>query len=220
MAHVASDTPPLRSARAPFASGIALAASTLARASVTALRVAAYGAACTSAVSVTACGGAATQGTEESVMTRRDDGAERRAIGDVLDDWHAAAAASDEERYFGHLGADAIFLGTDATERWNPLEFRRYAHDSFAARRGWRMRSIRRSVTLRGDVAWFDEDLETANLGPSRGSGVLERGADGRWRIAQYNLAITVPNERFREVRTLLQDAGPASDATVASPSD
>ena len=75
-------------------------------------------------------------------------------------------------------------------------------------------------MTLRGDAAWFDEDLETANLGPSRGSGVLERGADGRWRIAQYNLAITVPNERFREVRTLLQDAGPASDATVASSSD
>jgi len=205
-------TLPLRSAPVRLESALALMVSALERATVTALRVAAYRAACLTALSVTAaCGATSTQSTERSAMTRHDDDAERRAIGDVLDDWHAAAAASDEERYFGHLSNDAIFLGTDATERWNPVEFRRYAHNSFAAGRGWRMRSIRRAVTLRGDVAWFDEDLETANLGPSRGSGVLERDADDRWRIAQYNLAITVPNERFREVRALMQAAIPAS---------
>ena len=40
------------------------------------------------------------------------------AIAMVLDDWHAAAAAADEDRYFAHFAPDAIFLGTDASERW------------------------------------------------------------------------------------------------------
>lgn len=131
---------------------------------------------------------------------------ERAAIDAVLDDWHAAAAASDEERYFGHLTADAIFLGTDATERWDPEAFRAYAHAPFEAGRGWRMRPVRRDVIVRGDVAWFDEDLDAVNLGAARGSGVLVR-EDGRWRIAHYDLAITVPNDRFDEVRALLGSA-------------
>ena len=59
---------------------------------------------------------------------------------------------------------------------------------------------------VRGDVAWFDEDLDAANLGPARGSGVLVRGDDGVWRIAHYNLAITVPNERFDRVRAVLAE--------------
>jgi hypothetical protein len=61
---------------------------------------------------------------------------------------------------------------------------------------------------VRGDLAWFDEDLETQNLGPARGSGVLSL-RDGRWLIEQYVLSITVPNERFRAVRELLAAPGP-----------
>lgn len=125
-------------------------------------------------------------------------------IAGVIDDWHDAAADSDEERYFGHMTEDAIFMGTDATERWDVAQFRAYAHGPFSEGRGWVMRASRRAIHIEGDVAWFDEDLETVNLGPARGSGVLERDADGTWRIAHYNLAITVPNERFDAVRTLL----------------
>jgi hypothetical protein len=133
----------------------------------------------------------------------------RGAIDAALDDWHEAAAASDEDRYFDRFATGGVFLGTDATERWDAAAFRTYAHRPFSEGRGWVMRSVRRDVVIRGDVAWFDEDLETRNLGPARGSGVLvqERGA---WRIAQYNLAITVPNERFDAVRALLSsDAAP-----------
>jgi len=126
-------------------------------------------------------------------------------IAAVLDDWHAAAAASDLERYLGHMTEGAIFLGTDATERWDRAQLRAYASAPFAAGRGWRMRSIRRDVIVRGDVAFFDEDLEAVNLGPARGSGVLVRDAGGRWRIAHYNLALTIPNDRFDEVRDLLR---------------
>ena len=34
------------------------------------------------------------------------------AVAAVLDDWHAAAAAADEERYFSHFASDGVFLGS------------------------------------------------------------------------------------------------------------
>ncbi|MCB9612733.1 MAG: nuclear transport factor 2 family protein [Sandaracinus sp.] len=122
------------------------------------------------------------------------------AVEAVLDDWHAAAAESDLPRYLGHLTPDAIFLGTDATERWTVDQLRAYAEAPFAAGRGWRMRAVRRAVVVRGDVAWVDEDLDAVNLGPARGRGVLVHD-DGVWRIAHYDLAVTVPNERFEAFR-------------------
>ena len=137
----------------------------------------------------------------------------RAAIDHTLDDWHAAAAASDEERYFGHFAEGGVFLGTDSTERWDVPAFRAYAHRPFSEGRGWVMTPVRRDVVVRGDVAWFDEDLDARNLGPARGSGVLVREA-GTWRIAQYNLTITVPNERFGDVRALL--ASPPTEPAPA----
>ena len=134
---------------------------------------------------------------------------ESEAVGAVIDGWHAAAAASDLEGYFDRMTPDAIFLGTDATERWGVDEFREYARAPFSEGRGWVMRSARRDIVIRGDMAWFDEDLETVNLGPARGSGVCVRGETGPWRIAHYNLTITVPNDQFDGVRALLTAAAP-----------
>ena len=128
--------------------------------------------------------------------------ADRAAITAVIDDFHDAAAQADEARYFGHFAEDGVFLGTDATERWDVAAFRAYAHPHFEKKKAWSFRAIRRAVTVdaSGAVAWFDEDLATPNLGPARGSGVLvKRGAE--WKLSQYNLAITVPNERFDAVK-------------------
>jgi len=127
----------------------------------------------------------------------------REAIARELDDLHQAAAAADEERYFAHFAPDAVFLGTDATERWDVASFRAYAHPHFARGKAWSFRAVQRWIAVRGDLAWFEENLETPNLGPARGSGVLVR-RDDRWLIEQYVLSITVPNDRFREVRELL----------------
>jgi len=131
-------------------------------------------------------------------------------VNEVLDDFHLAAAEADEERYFDHFAPDGIFLGTDATERWTVAAFREYAHPHFAEGEAWTFRAARRDVALSRDtrLAWFDEDLETEGLGPARGSGVLRRDETGRFRIVQYNLAITVPNERFGEVKALLAGGG------------
>jgi hypothetical protein len=123
----------------------------------------------------------------------------------ALDDLHAAAAEADEARYFAHFADDAVFLGTDASERWDVRAFRAFAHPHFAAGKAWTFHAVRRAVTLSvdGRLAWFDEDLATEKLGPARGSGVLA-WRDGAWKVEQYNLAITIPNERFSDVRALL----------------
>jgi hypothetical protein len=123
----------------------------------------------------------------------------------VLDDWHDAAAKADEERYFGHFAEGGVFLGTDGKERWTVPEFRAYAHPHFAKGKAWTFHPTRREITFVGDAAWFDEDLDTPHLGPARGSGVLVRDAAGHWKIAQYNLSIPIPNERFADVKALIE---------------
>lgn len=144
----------------------------------------------------------------------RDEHAEA-VISQGLDDFHDAASRADEDRYFSHFAKDAVFLGTDATERWDVEAFRAYAHPHFAKKKAWSFRATTRHVVVApsGAVAWFDEELDTPNLGPARGSGVLVRdaAANGAWRIALYNLSITVPNGRFAEVKRLL--AAPALQA-------
>lgn len=127
----------------------------------------------------------------------------REAVARELDDFHDAAAKADEERYFDHFAAEGVFLGTDATERWDVPAFRAYAHPHFARGKAWSFRAARRFIAVRGDTAWFEEELETQNLGPARGSGVLVRSGP-RWLIEQYVLSIPIPNQRFKEVRELL----------------
>ena len=135
-------------------------------------------------------------------------GSEEAAVSAVLDDWHAAAAAADESRYFAHFAPDAVFLGTDATERWTVEEFRRYAHPYFAKGKAWSFKAIERHISFSPDrsVAWFDEKLDTPNLGPARGSGVLVRR--GRLEIAQYDLSVPIPNALMKEIKQRIEDQG------------
>jgi hypothetical protein len=129
-------------------------------------------------------------------------------INSILDDWHQAAAAADEDRYFKHMAADAVFMGTDPTERWTKVAFQQYAHPYFAKGKAWSFKPKKRFITLHGGaVAWFDEMLDTPNLGLCRGSGVIVL-EDKVWRIAQYNLSTPIPNELFPEVKKLLDGAG------------
>lgn len=122
--------------------------------------------------------------------------ADERAVRAVLDDFHAAASEADGARYFAHFAPGAIFLGTDAEERWTVPQFRVYAEPYFDRGQGWTYAATERWITLSAqrDTAWFDERLHNEKYGETRGSGVLV-AIDGRWRIAQYNLTIPVPNE-------------------------
>ena len=100
---------------------------------------------------------------------------ETAAVSQTVDAWHKAAADADEGRYFGLMTADAVFLGTDATERWNAAGFREFAHPYFAKGKAWTFVPHDRHVMISpaGDVAWFDEKLDSASYGDCRGSGRL-----------------------------------------------
>ncbi len=133
------------------------------------------------------------------------------AVAAVIDGLHAAAAAADEEKYFSYFTPDAVFLGTDATERWTRDEFRKWAHPYFAKGKAWSFKSTSRWITFAPDrtVAWFDEALETPNMGPCRGSGVLVATNAG-WKIAQYNLSIPIPNDLVDDFKKRIEERGKA----------
>jgi endonuclease/exonuclease/phosphatase family metal-dependent hydrolase len=132
------------------------------------------------------------------------------AVGQVLDDWHAAAAAADAERYFGHFTPDGVFMGTDATERWTAAEFREWARPYFERGRAWSFKAVKRHVVVRDGIAWFDEELDTPNLGPCRGTGTLVLDDAGVWRIAHYNLSIPIPNPIADDVVEMVAGRIPA----------
>lgn len=167
------------------------------------------------ALRLAACAPPAAPAAAPSPVTAASPDDARREVASVLDAFHAAAASADEAGYFAHFAKDGVFLGTDATERWDVEAFRAYAHPHFAKGKAWVFRAARRTVTLSPDgaIAWFEEDLVTQKMGPARGSGVLVREG-GAFKIAQYNLAITVPNDRFGEVHDLLASP-PAKPATA-----
>lgn len=119
----------------------------------------------------------------------------------ALDSFHHAAAEADLERYFGLLSENAVFLGTDAEERWTKAEFKQYVEPYFSQGRGWLYRVTERNISMdkEGEMAFFDELLTNENYGKCRGSGVLVK-TDNGWKIAQYNLSIPVPNAIAKEV--------------------
>jgi ketosteroid isomerase-like protein len=132
---------------------------------------------------------------------------EEEAVVKVLDDFHDAASNADGVRYFNHFTEDAIFIGTDAKERWTVKEFKEYAKPSFSKGRGWTYTAETRHIYISKDqnTAWFDESLSNANFGECRGSGVLVK-QKGVWKIAQYNLTIPIPNSVARSVVKMIRE--------------
>ncbi len=116
-------------------------------------------------------------------------------INQVLDSFHQAAAQANGQQYFDLLSEQAVFIGTDATERWPKTDFTAFAQPYFAAGKGWLYTPRNRYVSLskNGQVAWFDEMLDNQSYGECRGTGVLEL-TDSGWKISQYHLTIPVPN--------------------------
>jgi len=120
-------------------------------------------------------------------------------INKVLDAFHQAAADADQTLYFSLLDEQAVFLGTDGTERWTKKQFSEFVTPYFSRGQGWLYLPEKRNITLiqqgktEGSIAFFDEQLDNKNYGKCRGSGVLRLTAKG-WKILQYNLSIPVPN--------------------------
>lgn len=124
------------------------------------------------------------------------------AVAAVIDDFHAAAAHGDKERYLGHMTDDAVFMGTDEWERWpKEPEFRDYVDSRFKDGSGWNYRSVERKIRIAdsGNLAWFDEVVFSEQNGRFRGTGVLTL-QDGHWKIAHYAMSFLIFNEDWPAV--------------------
>ncbi len=129
------------------------------------------------------------------------------AVSAVLDDVHRLASEADFEGYFNLYTADAIFMGTDANERWTIADFQQYARPAFDRGTGWTYTMTERHVFVSedGNTAWFDERLDNAAFGECRGTGVLVK-VDDEWKVKQYNLTVPIPNEILRDVAAQIRD--------------
>lgn len=142
----------------------------------------------------------------------------------TLDALHTAASKSDFDAYFALYTPDAVFIGTDAGERWTLDEFKAYAQPIFQkgpGKGGWTYtpRQGTRHVTIipgpkgaEGTIAFFDELLDNENYGTTRGTGVLVKvttgegdKAESRWKVSQYSLSIPIPNAIAKRVAAMVK---------------
>ena len=109
---------------------------------------------------------------------------DHQLVATVLDSLHSKASQADFDGYFELYTNDAVFLGTDATERWPISEFKDYTRLRFDQGDGWTYTLNSRNIFISSDghTAWFDEELQNANLGLTRGTGVLQK-IDEDWKI-------------------------------------
>jgi len=129
------------------------------------------------------------------------------AIDEILDKFHQAASEADGDLYFSLFAKDAVFMGTDATERWSVDEFKAFAEPYFSKGRGWTYTKTERHIDLAvsGNTAWFDEMLLNEKYGTCRGTGVLVLTGKG-WRIAQYHLTFPMPNELSADITSRIKE--------------
>lgn len=125
-------------------------------------------------------------------------------INKFINDWHQAAGRADGEAFFGSMDDHSVYIGTDASERWTKKEFMSFAKPYFDKGKAWDFKPYERElhVTSDGKVVWFSE-LLTTWMGVCRGSGILTQTPQG-WKIQQYHLSVTVPNDLIRDFITLV----------------
>lgn len=118
-------------------------------------------------------------------------------INTLLDNWHLAATNADLDAYFSVFDDEAIYIGTDATERWTKPEFFSFCEPHFRKGKAWDFKAYDRKIYFSedGKTAWFNELLNTW-MGVCRASGVLTF-KNNRWKISHYQLSVTVKNEKM-----------------------
>ncbi|PKF73499.1 nuclear transport factor 2 family protein [Chryseobacterium sp. PMSZPI] len=134
---------------------------------------------------------------------------EKAEISAMLDAFNVAAAKADYNTYFNYFADESTFIGTDATEIWDKKAFMIWAKPHFDKKKTWNFTSLKRNIYFSkdGKLAWFDELLDT-QMKICRGSGVVEN-INGSWKVKQYVLSMTVPNEVVDKVvaeKTALED--------------
>jgi len=121
--------------------------------------------------------------------------------------FHQAAANANLAQYFNLLTENAIYLGTDANERWTKTTFKEYVEPLFKQGHGWLYSKIARNIILSedGQSAFFDELLSNKNYGLCRSTGLLLKTPQG-WKIAQYSLSVPLPNAIAKNIIKQIQE--------------
>jgi hypothetical protein len=126
----------------------------------------------------------------------------------VLDRLHGAADRADAKNYFDCFHTNAVYIGTDAEERWTMSEFKAFVMPYFEKGKGWRYLPSQRHIDMdsSGQFAWFDELLDNPKYGQARSSGALLKTTQG-WKIVQYHLTFPIPNELAVEITNKIKDS-------------
>ncbi|MCF6213851.1 MAG: nuclear transport factor 2 family protein [Flavobacteriaceae bacterium] len=122
------------------------------------------------------------------------------AINTFMNDWHKDASQANFDAYFNKIDSLGYFIGTDESEVWTKTEFAAFSKPYFDRKKAWNFKPLKRNIHLnkQGDMAWFDEILDTW-MGICRGSGVIQKvGTD--WKIKHYVLSVTIPNADIKPV--------------------
>jgi len=125
-----------------------------------------------------------------------------------VDGWHDDAAHA-RMRYFDKMAPDGVYIGTDRSELWQRDAFREWGRKYFEGKTAaWVFHATRRNVYAAPDGAliWFDELLDTENMGHCMASGVIRRTAAG-FEIVHYQLSLAVPNEVAKRVIDVVKAA-------------
>jgi hypothetical protein len=128
----------------------------------------------------------------------------KKEIQQFIDNWHMAASKADGNSFFGAMSDSSVYMGTDATERWSKKAFMAYAKPYFDRGKAWDFKPYDRDihVSQNEEYVWFSE-LLTTRMGICRGSGIITKNSDG-WKIEQYHLSVTVPNDLITDFITLV----------------
>lgn len=131
-------------------------------------------------------------------------GNEQQVMDEVIEAWHDAAARGDSAAFFGRMTKEAIYLGTDESERWDRTSMARDLGRYFNGKKAWKFVSYNRHYIALKDrnSILFDECLKTW-MGPCKATGLLSR-EKGSWKIAYYNLSVAVPNDYVKQYTKLL----------------
>ncbi len=127
-------------------------------------------------------------------------------INQTVDNWHLAAATANADIFFETMHKNAVYIGTDATERWTKSEFEAFARPYFDKGKAWDFKAIERKIYYSNSkkIAWFDETLNTW-MGVCRSSGVMIKEKK-EWKIIHYHLSVTVPNDKIQSFIQLVNE--------------
>lgn len=141
-------------------------------------------------------------------LAAQPDPALTKRVDAFVDAWHDDAAHA-RMAYFDKIAPDGVYIGTDRSELWRRDEFKAWARKYFEGKKSaWSFKATRRNVYVSDDgkLIWFDELLDTPNMGHCMASGVLRR-TDKGFEILHYQLSMAVPNEIAPQVTALVRQA-------------